>query len=167
MLEVCTGSAAETSALGRRLGSLLRPGDFVALTGDLGTGKTEFARGVATGMGVDGEIPITSPTFTLLNIYQGRLPFYHFDLYRLAGSGEVMELGFEEYFYGGGACLVEWAERLQDEMPGDRLTILFHHGGEERRCLLFEPHGKRYEELMGDLFPEGRKKCFDPSPDSC
>ena len=167
VLEVVTGSAMETGSLGQRVGSLLGPGDFVALTGDLGTGKTEFAKGVAVGMGVDAAIPITSPTFTLLNIYQGRIPLYHFDLYRLAGEGDIMELGFEEYFYGSGASLVEWAERLQGEMPGERLTITFSHGENGSRHLLFEPHGKRYEELMRELFPHNRKKCFDPLQDSC
>lgn len=167
VLEVVTRSALETSALGRRLGELLEAGDFIALTGDLGTGKTEFAKGVAVGVGVDGTIPITSPTFTLLNMYQGRLPFYHFDLYRLAGEGDMLELGFDEYFYGCGACLVEWAERLQGEMPGDRLSITFSHGGDECRHLLFEPHGQRYEELVEGLFPGNRKKCFDPLQDSC
>jgi tRNA threonylcarbamoyladenosine biosynthesis protein TsaE len=167
VIAVVTGSALETAALGRRLGALLEPGDFIALMGDLGTGKTEFAKGVAVGVGVDVAIPITSPTFTLLNMYQGRLPFYHFDLYRLAGESDILELGFEEYFYGSGACLVEWAERLQGEMPCDRLAITFSHGGEECRRLLFEPHGKRYGELLGELFPESRKKCFDPLQDSC
>ena len=167
MVEVITSSAAETASLGRRLGTLLGPGDFVALTGDLGTGKTEFSRGVAAGIGVKEATPITSPTFTLLNSYQGRLPFYHFDLYRLAGAGDILELGFEEYFYGDGACLVEWAERLQGEMPGDRLTVTFSHEGDDSRRLLFEPHGMRYEELLGQLFPAHLKKCFDPLQDSC
>ena len=150
---VVTGSAAETASLGRRLGELLEEGDFIALVGDLGTGKTEFARGVAAGLGVDASQHITSPTFTLLNIYEGRLPLYHFDLYRLAGAEDSAELGFDEYFHGTGASLVEWAERLQGELPAERLTIFFSHGGAEIRRLVFEPRGVRYENLMERLFP--------------
>src|SRR5512138_2964769 len=112
MLCVITTAPEETERLGALLGSLARPGDYVSLIGDLGAGKTCFARGVARGVGVDPEVPITSPTFTLMNIHQGRIPLYHFDLYRLAGDGDVDELGFGEYFSGDGLSLVEWAERL-------------------------------------------------------
>ncbi len=152
MLSVTTRSAAETAALGRRLGELLQPGDFVALTGELGAGKTQFARGVALGLAVDPAQPVTSPTYTLMNVYHGRCPFYHFDLYRLAGDDDAAELGFSEYFHGDGVCLVEWAERLISEMPAERLTVSFHHAGDDLRRIEFAASGDRYRELANTLF---------------
>lgn len=151
MSGITTHSAGETEALGRSLARLLAPGDFIALCGDLGAGKTCFARGVAAGLDVDQSVYVTSPTYTLLNIYSGRLPLYHFDLYRLAG-GEVAELGFEEYFYGDGVCLVEWAERLGLEMPEDRLVITFSHGDGENRRLELTPYGLRSEQIMQQFY---------------
>ncbi len=151
MLTVVSHSVAETVALGMRLGTLVGPGDFIALTGDLGTGKTHFARGVAAGLGVGPAVPVTSPTYTILNIYAGRLPLYHFDLYRLAGDQEEDELGFEEYFYGDGVCLVEWAERWPDLLPAERLTVLFDHRDDLSRSISLDPHGARYESLVNEL----------------
>jgi tRNA threonylcarbamoyladenosine biosynthesis protein TsaE len=152
MPSVTTRSAAETSALGRRLGELLQPGDFVALTGELGAGKTQFAGGVALGLAVDPALPVTSPTYTLMNVYPGRCPLYHFDLYRLAGDDDVADLGFAEYFHGDGVCLVEWAERLSVEMPAERLTVCFHHAGDDQRRLDFAASGDRYREITDMLF---------------
>lgn len=152
MWEAITRCAEETVRWGERLGRLLDTGDFIALTGDLGSGKTQFARGVAAGLAVAPGVPVTSPTYTLVNIYEGRLPLYHFDLYRLGGDNDVAELGFEEYFYGTGVCLVEWAERLQGEMPGERLDVSFTHGGGDERRLEFVPWGERYEQLLRELF---------------
>ncbi len=152
MPSVTTRSAAETAALGRRLGELLQPGDFVALTGELGAGKTQFARGVAVGLAVDPAQPVTSPTYTLMNVYHGRCPLYHFDLYRLSGDDDAAELGFAEYFHGDGVCLVEWAERLSVEMPAERLLVCFNHTGDNRRRLDFEAFGPRYLGLVSLLF---------------
>jgi tRNA threonylcarbamoyladenosine biosynthesis protein TsaE len=152
MPSVTTRSAAETVALGRRLGELLQPGDFVALTGELGAGKTQFARGVALGLAVDPALPVTSPTYTLMNVYLGRCPLYHFDLYRLAGDDDAANLGFAEYFHGDGVCLVEWAERLSAEMPAEYLTVCFHHGGDDLRRLDFTASGDRYRKITGMLF---------------
>ncbi len=151
MLTVISGSAAQTVALGERLGALMGEGDFIALTGELGSGKTQFARGVAAGIGVDPAVPVTSPTYTLMNIYHGRLLLYHFDLYRLAGDQDVADLGFEEYFYGAGVCLVEWAERLGCLLPEVRLTVLFGYLDDNRRNISFEPCGERYEEIVKNL----------------
>jgi tRNA threonylcarbamoyladenosine biosynthesis protein TsaE len=155
---VNTNCPEETVALGISLARLLAPGDFIALTGDLGAGKTQFARGVASGLHVDPSIPITSPTYTLLNIYQGRLPLYHFDLYRLQGAQDVVDLGFDEYFYGEGVCLVEWAERLAGEIPREHLTICFSHSGDDTRILEFIPSGQRAEDILRNLFTD--KKMF-------
>ena len=149
---VVTRSGAETVELGARLGRLLAPGDFVALVGDLGAGKTQFAKGIAQGLEVDPGTPITSPTYNILNIYQGRLPLYHFDLYRLQGE-EVAELGFEEYFSGAGVCVVEWAERLAEETPEQVLTVSLGHAGAEERTVSFAARGSRAVELLRALFP--------------
>jgi tRNA threonylcarbamoyladenosine biosynthesis protein TsaE len=151
MWTVISGSAAETVALGERLGALLGEGEFIALTGELGSGKTQFARGVAAGIGVDRAVPVTSPTYTLMNIYHGRLPLYHFDLYRLVGDQDVADPGFEEYFYGSGVCLVEWAERLGCLLPEERLTVLFDYLDDSSRKISFEPYGERYEEIVKNM----------------
>lgn len=146
-----TKSGAETVELGARLGRLLAPGDFIALTGELGAGKTQFAKGIAAGLQVDPGTPVTSPTYTILNIYQGRLPLYHFDLYRLHGPEEIAELGFEEYFSGAGACVVEWAERLAEEMPAQVLTVSLSHAGAEGRTVCFAATGPRAAALLEAL----------------
>jgi tRNA threonylcarbamoyladenosine biosynthesis protein TsaE len=151
MLTVISGSAAETAAIGERLGTLLGEGDFIALTGELGSGKTQFARGVVAGIGVDPAVPVTSPTYTLMNLYHGRLSLYHFDLYRLVGDQDVADLGFEEYFYGTGVCLVEWAERLGCLLPEERLTVLFSYLDDNSRNISFEPCGERYEEIVKNM----------------
>jgi tRNA threonylcarbamoyladenosine biosynthesis protein TsaE len=151
---VITRSEDETVALGRRVGSLLQTGDFIALRGELGSGKTRFVRGVAAGLTVDPATQITSPTYSLLHIYTGRLPLYHFDLYRLAGDADVAELGFAEFFFGDGVSLVEWADRLQEEMPAECLIITFSHVEDDTRRLVFTAVGDRYEELLKNLFPQ-------------
>jgi tRNA threonylcarbamoyladenosine biosynthesis protein TsaE len=152
MSSVFTTSGAQTVELGARLGRLLAPGDFIALVGELGAGKTQFAKGIAAGLEVDPGTPVTSPTYNILNIYQGRLPLYHFDLYRLHGFEEIAELGFEEYFYGAGACVVEWAERLGEELPEQVLTVSLAHAGADARSVSFAGSGARADELLQALF---------------
>ena len=152
MPSVITHNEMETVELGKRLGGLLMSSDFIALMGELGTGKTRFVQGIAAGLKVDPDLPVTSPTYSLLHIHGGRLPLFHFDLYRLKGAADVEELGFEEYFYGDGASVVEWADRLQEEMPDERLVITFSHVGEEERKIDFSPRGERYDELVMNLF---------------
>jgi tRNA threonylcarbamoyladenosine biosynthesis protein TsaE len=149
---VVTCSVAETEALGAALATYLVAGDFIALHGELGAGKTCFVRGVAVGLEVDPTMYVTSPTYTLLNIYRGRLPLYHFDLYRLGGD-EVAELGFEEYFYGDGVCFVEWAERLGGDQPEERLEIAFYHAEDDSRRVQFIPFGSRYAQIVEGLIP--------------
>ena len=155
-----TNGVSETIAWGERLGALLTRGDFIALVGELGSGKTQFAKGVAVGLAVDASIPVTSPTYTLMNAYSGRLSLYHFDLYRLHGDQDVVDLGFDEYFGGDGVCLVEWAERLVDEMPDARLEIALTNAGGERRYLAFHPHGERATDIVRKLFADENKKKF-------
>ncbi|ABB32110.1 protein of unknown function UPF0079 [Geobacter metallireducens RCH3] len=159
MVSVTSHSVEETIRLGERLGRLLEPGSFIALTGELGAGKTQFVRGVASGLGIDSSVPITSPTFTLLNEYQGRIRLYHFDLYRLGGVDDAAELGFDEYFDGNGVCLVEWAERLGSDILTERLDIIFDYLSDTERRIDFISHGSNHEALL--------KKCFDRRLDSC
>ena len=153
MLSIITRNADETATLGMRLGRLLKAGDFIALIGELGSGKTRFVQGVAAGLEVGPGRPVTSPTYSLLHIHSGRLPLFHFDLYRLSGDEDVEQLGFAEYFYGDGVSIVEWADRLHMEMPAERLTITFSHLGEDERRIDFAPLGNSYEDLIIKLSP--------------
>ena len=153
MLSIITRNADETATLGMRLGRLLKAGDFIALIGELGSGKTRFVQGVAAGLNVEPGRPVNSPTYSLLHIHSGRLPLYHFDLYRLSGDEDVEQLGFSEYFYGDGVSLVEWADRLHMEMPAERLTITFSYLGEDERRIDFTPRGNSYEALIIKLSP--------------
>lgn len=115
-------SPEETFAIGRELGEQLKPGDIYCLIGDLGVGKTVFTQGLAKGLGI--EEPINSPTFTIIQEYhEGRIPLYHFDVYRIGDVSEMDELGYEEYFYGDGACLIEWGNLIEEILPKDTVTI--------------------------------------------
>ena len=106
----------DTYDLGKKLGENCKPGDIILLNGDLGVGKTVFTKGFGKGLGI--EEPISSPTFTIMQIYeQGRLPLYHFDVYRIADPEEMDEIGYEDYFFGKGVCLIEWAELIYDILP--------------------------------------------------
>ena len=119
-----THSAQETFALGREIGENARAGQVYSLIGDLGVGKTVFTQGLAEGLGITE--PVNSPTFTIMQVYEeGRLPFYHFDVYRIGDVSEMDEIGYEEYFYGEGVCLIEWANLIEEILPEDciRITI--------------------------------------------
>jgi tRNA threonylcarbamoyladenosine biosynthesis protein TsaE len=132
--EIVTRSSEETIRLGKCLGDLLRPGDVVALIGDLGAGKTTLAKGIAAGAGVADENEVTSPSFVLVNEYQGRFPIYHVDLYRLEEAMEVESLGWEEFIFGGGISLLEWAEKIPEILPEERIEIrIYSVGPDERR----------------------------------
>jgi len=148
---VKTYSGEETLLLGERLGLLLAAGDVLCLTGELGAGKTVFAKGVGRGLGVRDVV--TSPTFTLINEYQGRLPFYHIDAYRLTGAADMAGLGYEEYFYGSGVTLVEWAGLVAAALPDDRLDIAFEvaPGMDDVREIRFSPRGERFRRLVEEL----------------
>jgi tRNA threonylcarbamoyladenosine biosynthesis protein TsaE len=144
-------SPEKTEYLGILLAGLLQPGDFVALYGELGSGKTRFAQGVAYGLGVPRETPVTSPTYSLLNIYPARVTLYHFDLYRLASDADVYDAGFDEYFYGDGASLVEWPERLSSLLPVSRLELRFSVLSEQSREIVMLPYGNRFAMLTDAL----------------
>lgn len=162
-LDSISHSPAQTQRLGMRLGELLQGGELILLDGQLGTGKTTFAQGLAQGMGITGVV--NSPTFTLLKEYPGRprsaLPearpgtpssrgpaLYHFDLYRLDNPEEILDLGFEDYFYSNGVCIVEWAEKADLLWPDENLRIRMKILSETKRGLLFIASGARYCELL-------------------
>src|SRR5260370_29612093 len=142
---------AATEVLGRRLGQLLFPGAVVALIGPLGAGKTHLVRAVAEGLDVPDRRVVTSPTFVLIQEYRGRLPAYHFDAYRLRSSQAFDDLGAQEYFEGGGVCLVEWADRVEKSLPAERLTIRLAVVSESARRAEIAGVGARYEELVRAL----------------
>lgn len=118
-----TWNEKETFALGKKLGEAAKAGDVYTLIGDLGVGKTVFTQGVAAGLGITE--PINSPTFTIVQIYEGgRLPFYHFDVYRIGDVEEMDEIGYEDYFYGNGVCFIEWANLIEEILPPARRQIV-------------------------------------------
>ena len=137
---ITTHSAEETRALGAKLASQLQRGDVVLLRGGLGAGKSEFARGVARGLGIQGPVP--SPSFTILNMYdEGRIPLYHFDWYRIHDSDEIGEMGFEEQIGGDGIALIEWSEQAPEYVPDRALEIRIHTVDENTREITMEPLG--------------------------
>ena len=135
-----TFSAEETQKLASSIGNTLQKGDIVVLRGDLGAGKSEFARGLARGLGIEGAVP--SPSFTILNVHEsGRLPLYHFDWYRISDAEELYEIGIEEYLPGDGITLIEWAERAEELLPSRRLEVHIETLNEETRLLRICPLG--------------------------
>lgn len=117
-----TNNPGETFAVGRELGRMAQPGEIYTLNGGLGVGKTVFTQGVAAGLGITEHV--SSPTFTIVQIYEkGRLPFYHFDVYRIGDIEEMEEIGYEDYFYGNGICMIEWAELIRELIPADAINI--------------------------------------------
>jgi tRNA threonylcarbamoyladenosine biosynthesis protein TsaE len=143
-----TYSAEETVRLGIILGQMLTPGDAVALIGDLGAGKTTLAKGIACGAGVEDQGEVTSPTFVLVNEYQGRFPVYHADLYRLQEKAEVEDLGWEEFVFGEGISLMEWAEKIPGILPEDRIEVRIIWLGEEDREFIFAGRGRKAEDIV-------------------
>ncbi len=120
--EIVTNNEAETIAVGRKIAEGAEPGEIYCLNGDLGAGKTVFAKGFAEGLGITE--PVTSPTFTIIKEYdEGRLSLYHFDVYRIADPSEMDALGYEEYFFGDGVCLVEWSELIEELIPENAIHI--------------------------------------------
>ena len=145
-----TGDPQETRALGRRLGALAGPALVVLLAGELGAGKTCFAQGVAEGLGVAAGSPVTSPSYTLLNVHHGRLPLYHFDLYRLSRVGDLEDLGYDEIAESDGVTLVEWADRLDAPLPA-ALKIELQTTGPAVRSLCFTALDAVGERLLAAL----------------
>jgi len=127
----------DTESFGRSLGRAARPGDIITLDGDLGAGKTTLTQFIGRGLLVPASCYITSPTFSLLHEYPGRIPMYHFDLYRISEE-EIIELGFEDYFYGDGLSVIEWPERLGELMPENRMAIHLKFSGENSRQVVID-----------------------------
>ena len=120
-MQFLSHSTQETEAIGEELAQKLRGGDVLAFTGSLGMGKTAFTRGLARGLGCRGRV--TSPTFTIVNEYEGRTPLFHFDMYRLGSSDELFDIGWEDYLDRGGVCAVEWSENVREALPPDAVTV--------------------------------------------
>ncbi|HUU89688.1 MAG TPA: tRNA (adenosine(37)-N6)-threonylcarbamoyltransferase complex ATPase subunit type 1 TsaE [Phycisphaerae bacterium] len=142
-------SARETVALGRRIGLAARPGDVVALVGDLGSGKTRLAKGMAEGLGAASAREVTSPTFVICREYLGgRIPFYHLDAYRLKGAADLEAVGSDEILSGDGLSAVEWADRAAGALPADHLEICLDVTGETARRLTFTARGPQAARLL-------------------
>jgi tRNA threonylcarbamoyladenosine biosynthesis protein TsaE len=148
-LVVVSGSPGRTREAGRALGGLLDAGAYICLYGELGAGKTTFVQGIADGLGIREQY-ITSPSFSLINEYKGRLDLYHIDLYRLSGPGDLEGIGFTEY-PGNGVAVVEWPERAEGLLPGQRLDILIEYAGGDSRRITFSARGKVYETILEGL----------------
>jgi tRNA threonylcarbamoyladenosine biosynthesis protein TsaE len=162
ILDIISHSSAQTQRLGARLGELLQGGELILLDGQLGTGKTTLTQGLAQGLGIT-EV-VNSPTFTLLKEYSGQPrpvpggrsngpqrvspPLYHFDFYRLDNPEEILDLGFEDYFYSTGVCVVEWADKADELWPNEHLRIRMKMMSETKRGLLFTATSVRYSELL-------------------
>ncbi len=138
----------ETMNFSKQLAILLKAGDVITLEGDLGAGKTTFTKGLALGLGVKKNV--NSPTFTIIKEYQGRVPLYHMDVYRVEDSFE--DLGFDEYFEGNGVSVVEWAHLIEDQLPEQLLAIHLYLSENGARKIVIEPKGERYEALCKELF---------------
>ncbi len=139
----------DTRKLGIKLGRLLSMGDVLALIGDLGTGKTSFTKGLGQGMGIREDI--TSPTFTLVQEYDGPLPLYHFDVYRIDHIRQMEDIPYDEYFYGDGVCVIEWAEIIKEILPEERLDIHISYLGDEEREICFRPRNEYYNKIIEEL----------------
>lgn len=134
-MEYCSNSEQETEALGSRLGERLKPGSVIAYTGDLGAGKTAFTRGLARGLGISGQV--TSPTFTIVNEYEGgRLPLFHFDMYRLGSADELFDIGWEDYLARGGVCAVEWSENVDEALEEDTIRVDIRRGENDHQRVI-------------------------------
>jgi tRNA threonylcarbamoyladenosine biosynthesis protein TsaE len=150
MFSVITSDQKQTWRVGEMLGGRLDAGDTVCLYGDLGAGKTSFSYGIALGLNVEANY-ITSPTFTFVNEYKGRVPLYHIDLYRIQNPEELENIGFEEYIETDGVTVIEWAERAEDELPQECMNVYLSYVDEHSREIGFLAEGERYEKILDDL----------------
>ncbi|MBI3861681.1 MAG: tRNA (adenosine(37)-N6)-threonylcarbamoyltransferase complex ATPase subunit type 1 TsaE [Planctomycetia bacterium] len=150
MITFESASEAETEMLASRLAQSLEPDTVVALVGHLGAGKTRLVRAIAEALGVDRQA-IASPTFVLVHEYAGRLPIYHFDVYRLKNAADFLALGADEYFTSGGVCLIEWADRVESFLPADHLRIELAATGETTRRIQFTATGPRSSAILQRL----------------
>ena len=146
-VSILSKNTEETLRLGEKLAKHLRKGDIVCLEGDLGSGKTTLIKGMAKGLKIASE-KVNSPTFILMNAYQGRLPLYHFDLYRIEAVDEIGAIGYEEFLYGDGVSVIEWAERLGPLTPKEYLRVELAHKGENECSIKISAVGRKYDEYL-------------------
>ena len=162
-----TVSDQETIRLGRRLGSVLSKGDVVGLVGALGSGKTWFTKGIALGLGVSPKNVVTSPSFTLVNEYDGEVPFYHIDIYRLGSLSDFLSAGLEEFLHQGGVCAMEWAERWPEILPENKINVELVIVDDHRREITLSGNHPRAEKIIAALRKEttsllvGNSSCKD------
>lgn len=142
-LQFTTKSAEETISLGKKIGSLLKPGDIIAMTGTLAAGKTTITKGIALALGVTETI--TSPTFCLISEYEGKMPLYHMDVYRLDGAEDFANLGADDMLYGSGVCIIEWSEKIQEEIPSKSIFLDIQTKNENERLITIK--NWRYGEI--------------------
>ena len=147
-ITVYTHSPEDTRELGIKIGRLCQAADVIALDGDLGAGKTCLIQGLAEGLGVSKKSYVRSPTFTILNVHNGRVPLYHFDLYRLSSLDELEEIGYREYLYGEGVSAVEWASNVEGAIPEECLRIGIKRVGEAEREIEITVTGEKYERFL-------------------
>lgn len=141
-MQFVSHSTQETEQFGEEVAKSLRGGDVLAFTGSLGMGKTAFTRGLARGLGCRGRV--TSPTFTIVNEYDGKTPLFHFDMYRLGSSNELFDIGWDDYLARGGVCAVEWSERVSDALPDDTIYVDIARGEEDENTRTITVTGGRF-----------------------
>ncbi len=146
-----SSSVSETLRFGERLGSLLQPGYVVALIGELGAGKTTLVKGIVRGLGVEDKRSVKSPTFSLMHKYEGRIPIYHFDAYRLKGTLEMLDIGSDEIIYGNGVSIIEWADKVPGCLPEKYLKTTLTVVSENERKIELCSYGRCYDELINNL----------------
>ncbi|CEN85573.1 P-loop ATPases [[Clostridium] sordellii] len=148
MVKIYLENEEQTKDIGYKLGQLVTPKSVICLIGDLGAGKTTMTKSLAKALEVDDYI--TSPTFTIVNEYEGRIPLYHFDVYRIGSSDEMYDIGFDEYIDGDGVCIIEWANLIEDILPNEYLYIEMNYK-ETGREMILTPKGEKYEEIVKEL----------------
>ncbi|AGB19808.1 tRNA (adenosine(37)-N6)-threonylcarbamoyltransferase complex ATPase subunit type 1 TsaE [Thermoanaerobacterium thermosaccharolyticum] len=145
-----TKSPIETEKIGFKLGNLLKRGSIVLISGELGVGKTVLTKGIAKGMGIDDYV--TSPTFMIVNEHLGDIPLYHFDVYRIDDYTELYDIGYEEYFYGDGVCVIEWPEKIKPLIPEENLFIRVDIGDSyDERIIEMISNGEKYDEVVKEM----------------
>ena len=142
-----TTSVRKTISIGKSLGKQLSPGDVICLTGELGSGKTCFVKGIAEGLGIKGKV-VTSPTFIIIREYKGRIPLYHVDLYRIGFIDDIRDIGMDEMVYGSGVTAIEWAERISDRLPDDRIDITLKWVDDKTRSIEMKAFGPRHKKVL-------------------
>jgi len=152
-MQLETKSAAETRRVGKRIGKALGRGDLIVLFGELGAGKTCLTQGIAIGLGVEKKY-VSSPSFVIIKEYQGRLPLYHVDFFRLQTAKEIESTGYDEYICGEGVTVIEWAEKIEDTLPEKHFRIELIISGKNKRHILLKPVGEDYEKIAREIYED-------------